>query len=148
MFPDSLLGPSDHAPVDIVNAQSDARVVLVCEHAGNVVPQSLNNLGLNPAQLEQHVAIDIGAAGVARQLATIINAPLLLQRFSRLVIDCNRPPEAPDAMPAVSHGVHVPANATLDTRARAQRVNEIFSPYDMALKHLLESKKRTHYKRF
>lgn len=136
---DSLLNPTDPAPVQIVNEDSDARVILVCEHAGNAVPQSLANLGLNTSQLGQHVAIDIGAAAVAHELATIINAPLVLQNYSRLVIDCNRPPDAPDAVPATSHGVHVPANTALDASARSQRVSEIFTPYDMALKQLLET---------
>ena len=80
----------------------------------------------------------------AQHIARTLNAPLLMQRYSRLVIDCNRPPEAPDAIPEASHGTEVPANKSLTSDQRGLRVDEIFAPYDNALTGLVEAQGRTH----
>ena len=72
--------------------------MLIAEHASNRLPTSLGTLGLEASDLERHIAWDIGAEQVARRLSQLIDAPLLLQRYSRLAYDCNRPPDAADAM--------------------------------------------------
>ena len=108
------------------------------------MPSALNQLGLSTRQLHHHTAFDIGAAGVARELAAMLQAPLLLQNYSRLVIDCNRPLDAPDSIPAMSHGVSVPGNARLDAHAQTRRINELFTPYDDALRAMLDKPGKTH----
>ncbi len=128
-----LLGPNDPPPVEIINADSTYPVVLVCEHAGQAIPKTLGVLGVNDADLQAHIAWDIGAAAVARSVADQLGATLILQRYSRLVIDCNRPPEDDSAMPSVSDGVAIPANQTLTEQDRQQRVTEIFAPYQKAV---------------
>ena len=114
----------------------------MCEHAGNAVPASLGNLGLSATQLREHTAVDIGAQATACRLAELLEAPLLLQRYSRLVIDCNRPTQANDSIPALSHGTEVPGNGALGNQQRQQRIDEIFTPYDKALGSLLEPEER------
>ena len=99
-----LLRPDEGEPVIVINGDGKSPVVLVCEHAGKVMPKALGSLGLPPADLVRHIAWDIGAEAVSRQLAQALDAPLILQRYSRLAYDCNRPPEADAAMPAVSEG--------------------------------------------
>ena len=94
-----LLSPLDPDPVTIINGDSTFPVLLVCEHAGQTVPRALGDLGLKADALNAHIGWDIGAAGVTRLLADRIGATAVMQSYSRLVIDCNRPPEAPDAMP-------------------------------------------------
>ena len=133
-----LLSGKDPDPVELVNVHSDHPVVLVCEHAGQAVPTSLNGLGLSPGALDAHIGWDIGAREVTLRLAKALGTPAVLQRYSRLVIDCNRPPEAPDAVPAISDGVLVPENAGLDSKARQARVSEIFEPFNDATAALLD----------
>lgn len=137
-----LLGESDCSPVEWVDPDSSSTIALVCEHAGNAVPDSLDNLGLTTDQLQEHTAIDIGAEATARRVAEILEAPLLMQRYSRLVIDCNRPTDAPDSIPEFSHGTHVLANKALTEQQRNTRINEIFVPYDNALGKLLDATNR------
>ena len=124
-----LLGADDPAPVTVLNPDSNHPVLLVCEHAGRAVPQALNGLGMKADDRDSHVGWDIGAEAVTRLMAETLNAPAVLQSYSRLVIDCNRPPEAPDAIPESNHGVSVPGNRALDNAARVARVREIFEPF-------------------
>ncbi|MFK8083979.1 MAG: N-formylglutamate amidohydrolase [Granulosicoccus sp.] len=134
-----LLTDSDSSPIAWINRGASSSVALVCEHAGNAVPATLDNLGLSADQLQEHTAIDIGAEATARRLAELLNAPLLIQRYSRLVIDCNRPPDAPDSIPESSHGTEVPANKGLNEQQRNARIKEIFLPYDTTLRTFLET---------
>lgn len=124
-----LLGGDDPAPVTVLNPESDHPVLLVCEHAGRAVPQALNGLGMKADDRDSHVGWDIGAEAVTRLMAETLGAPAVLQSYSRLVIDCNRPPEAPDAIPESNHGVSVPGNREVDNAARVARVREIFEPF-------------------
>jgi predicted N-formylglutamate amidohydrolase len=129
----ALLGPDDPNPVETVNTDSIHPVVLVCEHAGQAIPKALGCLGLPEDALQAHIAWDIGAEAVSRLVAERLGACLILQRYSRLVIDCNRPPESDSAMPVLSDGVAVPANMALTERARQQRIGQIFEPYQQAV---------------
>lgn len=107
--------------------------VLICDHAGNQVPAALAGLGLADSELQRHIAWDIGAAEVARHLAELLDATLILQRYSRLVIDCNRPPGSPESVVAVSDGVAIPGNQQLGAEALGLREREIFRPYHAAI---------------
>ena len=124
-----LLSDKDPSPVSVVNPDGASRVVLTCEHAGNGVPGALGALGLGAADLQRHIAWDIGAAATARRLAEIIDAPLVLQHYSRLVIDCNRPLESEEAIALVSDGTTVPGNHALSDAERDARLEEIHRPY-------------------
>ncbi|MCB1491023.1 MAG: N-formylglutamate amidohydrolase [Rhodobiaceae bacterium] len=139
---DGLLGPDDPAPVEIVNGDSDHPVLLVCEHAGQAVPAALGDLGLPAGEIDRHIGWDIGAEGVTRRMAAILGCPCVIQRYSRLVIDCNRPPEAPDSMPEVSDGTAVPANRGLADRDRMVRVRAIFEPFQRAVSDGLDHPSR------
>jgi len=130
----ALLSADDPAPVEWINHDSDIAVLLLCEHAGNEVPASLNNLGLTREQLSSHIGWDIGAGELARRLAGKIHAPLILQRYSRLLIDCNRPPGSPDSIPVTSDGTFIPANSDLTQHERLTREDEVFTPLDSALR--------------
>ncbi len=132
-----LLGPDDPSPVTVLNEGSDYPVVLVCEHAGRAIPVSLGFLGLERRHMDLHIAWDIGTEALCRQLSQSLGATAVLQPYSRLVIDCNRPTNAPDAMPAVSDHVAVPANVDLIGPARQARIDEIFTPFHRAVDDIL-----------
>ncbi|MBB4265315.1 N-formylglutamate amidohydrolase [Roseospira visakhapatnamensis] len=135
--------PED-AVVEVINPTGRGPVVLACEHASNAVPADLNALGLSPAALSSHVAWDPGALAVARALAQRLDAPLVAARVSRLVVDCNRPPEAVDAMPAHSEVFAIPGNAALTADERRRRAEAIHHPFHATLASCLDDASRIH----
>jgi predicted N-formylglutamate amidohydrolase len=134
----ALLGRGDGEPVIIVNENGRSPVFLVCEHAGRVLPKALVNLGLAESDLTRHIAWDIGAESVSRKLSELLDAPLVLQRFSRLAYDCNRPPDARDAMPVMSEATRIPGNENLSADRRLERIEEIYRPLHNAVARLLD----------
>jgi predicted N-formylglutamate amidohydrolase len=128
-----LLTIRDPDPVEMVTGAGNDAVLLVCEHAGQQIPVVLNGLGITQAVLDDHVGWDIGAAKVTRMLAANLGCAAVLQRYSRLVIDCNRPPDVADSIPEISDLREVPSNRGLGPADRATRYEEIFAPYEAAL---------------
>ncbi len=119
--------------VELINPGAVADLVITGDHAGNLVPPALRDLGLPPDELARHIAWDIGAAGVARRLAKHMNAPAVLARVSRLVIDPNRPLGEPESIPSVSDGSPIPGNQDLSAADRAARADAYFHPYHAAI---------------
>jgi predicted N-formylglutamate amidohydrolase len=103
--------------------------LLVGDHAGRDIPSRLRDLGLPAAALDLHIACDIGVAALGALLSDRLGATFIAQRYSRLVIDCNRDPVRQDAIAAISDTIAVPGNAALSAVARADRVAEVFAPY-------------------
>lgn len=124
--------------VELVNGDSQADFFLVCEHAGRAVPDHLGGLGLDEDVLSQHIGWDIGAGDVTRFLAKRLGVPAVLQRYSRLVIDCNRPTDAPGSILPLSDGVTIPGNLDLPDDERAWRIASIFQPFHQAVVDQLE----------
>ena len=138
-----LIGADEGSPVEVVTPDgwtpdSSDSVVIVCEHASNRIPRSLNALGLDEKTLQSHIAWDPGAAQVSRHMAKRLAAPLILQRFSRLVYDCNRPPEAESAMPARSEIFNIPGNIDLTGQAREARIEAVYRPFREAVGGVLD----------
>jgi predicted N-formylglutamate amidohydrolase len=92
-------------------------IVIIADHASNHVPDGIN-LGVEPAVMTQHVAIDIGVAPVSRLLCEQIGCGAVLAGVSRLVIDFNREEDGPGLIPLVSDGIAVPGNVGVDPQAR------------------------------
>jgi predicted N-formylglutamate amidohydrolase len=126
------------SPVILVSGDGPSPYVLICEHASNRLPKSLGTLGLPASDLQRHIAWDIGAEGVARRLARLLEAPLVLQRYSRLAYDCNRPPDSADAMPELSETTPIPGNCHLSSADRLARIGEIYRPFHAAVAGLLD----------
>ncbi|MET0807766.1 MAG: N-formylglutamate amidohydrolase [Pseudoxanthomonas sp.] len=124
-----LLGVDDPPPFTVHNPNGSSPFVLIADHAGQRIPAHLGDLGLTPAELDRHIGWDIGIAGVTERLAGLLDAFAILQTYSRLVIDCNRPLQAAGSIVTVSDGTVVPGNQELDDEARTARALEIFAPY-------------------
>lgn len=136
----TLTGNSTFGPaVGVLPAPRGAACLVVCEHASNRMPDALDGLGLDAAALQSHIAWDIGALGLARALARLLGAGLVYGAVSRLVYDCNRPPEAADAIPETSEIHDVPGNRGLCADARAARVAGIYEPFRRTLSAEIEA---------
>src|SRR5476649_1772007 len=129
---------SDEPPAVIKYRTNGASpFLLVCDHAGRRIPRQLQNLGLEAPDLARHIAWDIGIADVGRTLADKLDAPLVMQPYSRLVIDSNRPPGSDESIALFSDATRIPGNESLAAPDAALREREIFDPYHGAIeKHL------------
>jgi predicted N-formylglutamate amidohydrolase len=123
---DSLLAADEPAPVTVRNENGLSPFLIVADHAGNSIPRALRGLGVPEAERQRHIAWDIGIAAASRQLADALEATLIQQNYSRLVIDSNRPPGAGTSMPEISEATPVPGNIGLSEGGKAARVREIF----------------------
>jgi predicted N-formylglutamate amidohydrolase len=144
---EKLLAADEPRPVTVYNADATSPFLLVADHAGRVIPRALAGLGLAAAELGRHIAWDIGIAGLGHLLADALDATLIRQNYSRLVIDCNRPLDAASSIPAISESTDIPGNAGLTDGDKAARATEIFRPYhdriEAALDRRLQSGRTT-----
>lgn len=135
-----ILAPNEPPAVRVENAAGRSSALLIVDHASARVPESLANLGLSQAELHQHIGWDIGAADVARRLSEQLDAALVLSGYSRLVIDCNRPPGSPTSIPPVSGGITVPGNARVTDEEADARADACFWPYHRAILSILDER--------
>ncbi len=136
----SLLGDDEPRPFCVVNEAGASRFFLTADHAGCVIPRALGDLGLSAVERGRHIAWDIGIAEVTRGLAAALDATAVLQNYSRLVIDCNRPPEVAAAFPQVSEATPVPGNFGLSEADKAARRRAVFDPYHDEITRLLAAR--------
>jgi predicted N-formylglutamate amidohydrolase len=129
---------ADPPAVETVNAGGKSPYVLLCEHASNYIPVRYNRLGLAAAELERHIAWDIGVAPIARDLSRALDAPLVLSGYSRLLIDCNRPVGVSTSIPEVSESTLVPGNSGLSDDERANRAANFFWPFQKEVARILD----------
>jgi len=126
---DALLSAGDPPPYSTFAEHGPGPFVLTCDHAGNELPAKVADLGVPTSELSRHIAWDIGAAGFARALSARLDTFLILQTYSRLLIDVNRPPGMPDSIVTMSERTEIPGNVDLSEEAKAQRRREVFEPY-------------------
>jgi predicted N-formylglutamate amidohydrolase len=111
----------------------------LCDHAANILPEPYGTLGLGADALEQHIAYDIGAAFITRRLAALFEAPALLTRFSRLLIDANRGADDPTLVMRLSDGRIIPGNARVTADEIARRRDLFWRPYRAAIAATIEA---------
>jgi predicted N-formylglutamate amidohydrolase len=137
-----LLTEHDPPPVRVLRETASADLFLTADHAGRAIPAALNDLGVAEADRRRHIGWDIGIAGVTEHLSDLLDATAVLQTYSRLVIDCNRDPSWPSAMPEISEYTEIPGNRFLTDAARQARIAEIFTPYHDRIRSLLDARAR------
>ena len=135
-----LLAPDEPPAFSQWRTEGRSNFVIVADHASNRIPRRLDNLGLSAAELQRHIAWDIGCLGVAQQVAAALDAPLIAQNYSRLVIDCNRPPGVESAIPTESEWTPIPGNLGLSAEQVRVRRAEIFDPYHACVQALLDAR--------
>ena len=134
---ESLLGPADPPPYQIINQSGPVKCLVIADHAGNAVPASLRGLGLKESIFVKHFAVDIGTRATATLLAARLSAPLILANYSRLVIDLNRNLDDPTAFITSSDGVTIPGNQVLGAVEKQRRCDAIYRPYHDAVDEMI-----------
>jgi predicted N-formylglutamate amidohydrolase len=137
---ETLLAPDEPNPVTLLNDTGKSIFFLACDHAGRRTPRRLGTLGLPEEERARHIGWDIGIAGVGHALSDHLDAALILQNYSRLVIDCNRDPGVPSSIPEISETTEIPGNRNLTAGDRQARVDEIFRPYHDAIAAALDGR--------
>jgi predicted N-formylglutamate amidohydrolase len=137
-----LLGTLDVPPVMEENPAGRSPFLLTADHYGRLIPRILGDLGVPVGELTRHIAWDIGIAGVAEALSDHLDAHLIAQRYSRLVIDCNRPPGAPSSIPLISEATTIAGNEGLERDAAEVRRQAIFNPYHRRIKEVIDRRLR------
>ncbi|UXN59303.1 N-formylglutamate amidohydrolase [Phyllobacterium zundukense] len=134
---------NDWNPVRVSNPDGRSQFVILCDHASNYIPDGFGTLGLDPDDLQKHIAWDPGALGVSQVMSRELDAALVESCVSRLIIDCNRPLDAPDLVPSLSEATTIPGNVDLDESAKSQRVALSHKPYHAAIEKLADERATT-----
>lgn len=129
----SLLASDEPAPFKLVNPTSEKPVLLVCDHASRRFPAALGSMGLDPVARRCHLAWDIGAGALTRQIANELGVTAVLCEYSRLVVDCNRELMDPGAFLEFGDGIVIPGNRNLNKSGKQARATEIYWPYHNAI---------------
>jgi predicted N-formylglutamate amidohydrolase len=114
--------------------------LLTCDHYGRMIPDALDNLGLPESERQRHIAWDIGIAAVAERVSAALDAHLIAQRYSRLVIDCNRPPGVASSIPVLSEATVIPGNEGISQVEATARRRAIFEPYHRRIGEVIDSR--------
>lgn len=122
-------------PFTVIGPDRPARWVITCDHATNKVPDDINggDLGLPAADMNRHIAYDVGADGVSTHLAELLDAPYVRSGFSRLVIDPNRGDNDPTLVMKLYDGTIIPANRHVDATEVTRRRETLHRPYHDAV---------------
>lgn len=131
---------SNRNPAVIENRHGKSPVLLICEHAGRLLPKSHGLLGINETEMASHIAWDIGAAQLAKRLSRKLNATLVMQAYSRLFFDCNRSLDAPDAIVTESDGIIIPKNQNLSKAQRTERRDLIYTPFHQSILDVIDER--------
>ncbi|WP_051329099.1 N-formylglutamate amidohydrolase [Geminicoccus roseus] len=141
---DTVKSSTDWPPaVSVVNEAGGSDVVLICEHASNHLPAEYGRLGVSEADLQRHIAWDIGAAEVTLGLSRALDAPAFLGTYSRLLVDLNRPFGVPSSMPARSEATDIPGNRELCPAERERRRRLMFQPFHDRIASFLDARAET-----
>jgi predicted N-formylglutamate amidohydrolase len=137
---DLRVGGDPVAPVLERNVSGASPFLLTCDHYGRLIPDALGDLGLPGSELARHIAWDIGIAGVAERVSAALDAHLIAQRYSRLAIDCNRPPHVASSIPAISEATAIPGNEDISPADATARRHAIFEPYHRRIKEVIDAR--------
>ena len=131
-----------YEPYTIYGPNRAARWIVTCDHAANTVPATVNNgsLGISDADMNRHIAYDVGAAGVAVELGNLLDAPVICSNFSRLVIDPNRGEDDPTLLMKLYDGTIIEGNRHADEAEKQRRLDLCYRPYHRAITKLAEQR--------
>lgn len=114
-------------------ANSASGLIFLCDHAANAVPEAYDRLGLPPELYASHIAYDIGAATLVREMAKKFASAAILGCWSRLLIDLNRGKDDPTLIMQLSDGSIIPGNRGLGVDEITHRICTYYAPYHGAI---------------
>lgn len=126
-------GTGPEPPFFCLDGDASRGCLLICDHASNRIPPELGGLGIDPSQMERHIAYDIGAAAVTKFMARKLGVPAVLSNFSRLLIDPNRGEDDPTLVMRLSDGATIPGNARIGADEIERRLEQYYRPYHDAI---------------
>jgi len=126
----------DHEAYRLIGTPRFGGIQIISDHASNRVPEDID-LGIDPALLDQHIAVDIGVGAIAEIMAQRAGIAAFCGNVSRLVCDFNREEGQTSIIPLVSDGHEIPGNA-LDADGFEARFVRFYRPYHSALAQLLD----------
>lgn len=120
---------------EALNTGAQSNVLVLCDHASNHVPEAVNggSLGLSEADMNRHIAYDLGARATALLVAEALQAPMLASRFSRLVIDPNRGEDDPTLLMKIYDHTIIEGNRHADAAEKQRRIEAYHRPYHAAI---------------
>lgn len=129
---------TQHPAYNTHGTDRSSRWLITADHASNTVPDWVNggDLGISDADMNRHIAYDVGSLGLARHLADALAAPMIASDFSRLVIDPNRGEDDPTLVMRLYDGTIIPANRHVDEAETEHRLSRLYRPYHGALADL------------
>jgi predicted N-formylglutamate amidohydrolase len=137
----ALLSPNEPPAFRVERPNGSSSFLFTVDHASHRLPKTLGDLGLSAHELHRHIAWDIGIEGVGRHLSEQLDACMIAQQYSRLVIDCNRPPGSPGSILEVSERTRIPGNERVSDAQRKQREDEVFWPYQNRIQAALDERR-------
>ncbi len=136
-----ILTEADGEAVAVENPEGAGDCLFICEHASRRMPERAGNLGLDADALVSHIAWDPGALAVARRLSLLLDGTLVHQCFSRLLYDCNRPPESSAEMPEKREIYDIPGNRDLSAAERYARTAALYIPFHDRISAILAARR-------
>ncbi len=137
-----LLYPDEPAAFSVTNPEGTSPFLILCDHAGKQIPRRLGSLGLKESDINRHIGWDIGALAVSKLLSQSLDATLISQTYSRLVIDCNRTPGVESSIPRLSEDTLIPGNEGISAQQEEARRLEIFTPYHDQIRQILQQRQQ------
>ena len=123
------------------NTNSETNLLIIAEHAGNLMPFEFGNLGLNDDDSRRHISYDIGVFGICRILSKTIKDHIIMSRYSRLLVDLNRGINSPDCIRHLSDGTIIPRNKNLEEKDKKLRIKQFYHPFHKRLFDIVLTKK-------
>lgn len=127
-----------HDAFEFISGAADAPIFLTCEHASERLPDGYAWHTNDQRLVGTHWAFDLGAAEIVHELAAALEAPAVLSRFSRLLVDPNRPEDSETLFRPDAEGGLVELNRNLTDEERARRLTRFYRPYHQAIDRHLE----------
>lgn len=128
----------DFPAYEIIEGDYDKGMVLVADHAMNLLPSHYGRLGLPEEAFNRHIAFDIGVEGLTRALAEHLGVPAVMSCFSRLLIDPNRGEDDPTLIMKISDGAIISGNHPISQEEWDRRLDTYHRPYHDAVDQVLD----------
>jgi len=133
----------------ILNHNSRQPIFISCEHASGTIPKKMGFFGVSKSELpEISNYIDFGADVLSRMLARAFSARCIIPKYSRMVINLNKPIGHPKLINDNCFGRRIPGNENISKEGMSERVRKYYLPYHKRIRKEIELLRGRHRKVF